>query len=251
VIFLGYILLGLIVGIIGAMLGIGGGFILMPVFMWAIGMEHQMAAGTSLFVVLLNSLSGSLAYIKKGKVFFDAAWKFALATVPGAALGSYIAHTIDKSSFNMIFGLYLIAMAFITGFKKAKSAEALTLSKNFTYNWQLGVLVSGIVGFLSSIFGIGGGIIHVPLMIFVLNFPPHVAAATSTVILAISALSGMISHFYLGHVIWQMGLGIGIGAVAGAQIGARAAIKTKPKILVRLMAVLIFFVGSKYLLAAL
>ena len=61
------------------------------------------------------------------------------------------------------------------------------------YNWKLGVLCSVGVGFLASILGIGGGIVHVPFMVYVLNFPVHVAIATSTCILAVSSLAGLVS----------------------------------------------------------
>ncbi len=248
--FLGYVLLGIIVGIVGAMLGVGGGFIMMPVFMWAFHMEHQVAAGTSLFVVLLNALSGASAYIRKKKAFMDAVVKFSLATVPGAVAGSYLTHFMDAAAFNLVFGVYLLFMAFLMGFKKSAAMERTELPQNFQYNWPIGVAASFIVGFLSSVFGIGGGVIHVPLMIFVLGFPPHVATATSTCILAVSAFSGLVSHFMLGHVLWQMGLGIGVGAVIGAQFGAHAALRTKPRMLVRLLAAAIFCVGMRYLLNA-
>lgn len=243
-----YLFLGVAVGIIGSLLGIGGGFILMPVFMWMLGMEHQLAAGTSLFVVLLNALSGSYAYISQKKAHLDAVVKFGLATIPGAIAGSYISHFLAGAQFNFIFGIYLICMAGLMLFKKVKSGEATSLPEGFSYNWPVGVAASIGVGFLSSIFGIGGGIIHVPLMIFVLGFPPHIATATSTCILAISAVGGIVSHFMLGHVVWQMGLEIGIGAVIGAQLGAKLSLYTKPRLLVKLLAGMIFCVGLKYLL---
>lgn len=244
-----YLLLGAVVGLIGSLLGIGGGFILMPVFMWILGIEHQTAAGTSLFVVLLNALSGAYAYIRQKKAYFDAVVKFGLATVPGAVAGSYISHLLPKADFNLIFGIYLILMAGLMTFKKVKSGNMTALPDGFTYNWPLGVAASFGVGFLSSIFGIGGGLIHVPLMIFALGFPPHVATATSTCILVISAASGITSHFMLGHVVWEMGLSIGLGAVVGAQLGAKLSLRTKPRLLVRLLAAMIFCVGIKYLLS--
>lgn len=73
----------------------------------------------------------------------------------------------------------------------------------------LGFLALGIfTGIIGALLGLGGGVIHVPFMIYVLHFPVKVAIATSTCILAISAIAGAVSHAYLGHVAWLVGLAI-------------------------------------------
>lgn len=244
-------LLGLAIGTFGTLVGIGGGLIMIPLFLLAMTPSTfttaQQAIGTSLFVVFLNALSGTYAYIRQKKVFFDAAISFALATIPGAFLGSYLADYFTGAGFSMTFGTFLIAMSFIMYWKSAtKRATATAFDKEtFTYNKTLGIIISGIVGFLSSILGIGGGVVHVPLMIYALGFPAHVATATSHAVLAVSSFTGVLSHYLLDHIVWIPAVSIGIGAVLGAQYGAKLSKKTKPKSIVILLSAALLCLGLR------
>ena len=87
----GFLALGILVGLLGALLGIGGGMVIVPLLVFVWHYEPQLAIGTSVLVVLLNAVSGTWGYIRQKKVCVDAALKFAVATVPGAFLGSYAA----------------------------------------------------------------------------------------------------------------------------------------------------------------
>ena len=104
--------------------------------------------------------------------------------------------------------------------------------KLFQSRKKLGIILSGFVGFISSIFGIGGGVIHVPTMIYALSFPPHMATATSHFVLAVSSFFGVISS-------------VGIGAVIGAQIGARLSRKTRPRSIILLLCLALFLLGIR------
>ena len=243
--------IGIAVGIAGAMLGIGGGVVIVPLLSFVFGCTPQQAIGTSMFVVLLNGLSGAFGYLRQKKVFLDAAWKFSLATVPGAFLGSYVSEYLKGKLFFLVFGIFFFCFS-IHMYRKAgkqpasdEPAVASDVPKN--YNWKLGVATSTIVGFLASILGIGGGVIHVPMMTYLLHFPVKVAIATSTAILAISAVVGVISHSMLGHIIWSTAVSIGVGASIGAQIGVHIAAKTKSKLLMRATSFLVMATALKFL----
>ena len=254
-----FLLLGVGVGCLGSLVGIGGGLICVPVFIFFLSdggvfPYFKTAAeitGTSLFVVLINALSGAIAYIRQKRILFSAAIPFSLATLPGAFLGSYI---VDKFSFEMLnfyYGLFIGAMAaviFINAMKK-KRDDILEISPDFSYNKTLGIAASMGVGFLSSIFGVGGGIIHVPLMVYLLNFPVHIATATSTFILMISSLGGVISHFLLSHIVWIPAIAISAGAAIGAQIGAKISRKTKSKTILTVLALAMLFVSIRLILS--
>lgn len=247
---------GIGVGAFGTLVGIGGGLIMIPLFVLAMTPSTfataQQAIGTSLFVVFLNALSGTFAYIRQQKVFYDAALRFALATIPGAFLGSYLADYFTGSGFNLTFGLFLIVLSGIMYWKSStKRATRVDFDKHaFSYNRTLGVIISAFVGFLSSILGIGGGVIHVPLMIYALGFPAHVATATSHAVLAVSSFTGVISHFMLRHIVWLPAICIGIGAMIGAQIGAKLSSKTKPKLIVILLSIALFSLGLRLIFFA-
>ena len=254
-----FLLLGLFVGTFGTLVGIGGGLICVPIFILFLsaGTAHpffETAAqitGTSLVIVMANALSGTLAYIRQKRVYFKAAVPFALATLPGAFFGSYIVDRFSVGMLNLYYGIFMGCMAVIMYWNAthAKHTDMLELPKNFRYNRKIGIAASMGVGFLSSIFGVGGGIIHVPLMVYLLNFPVHIATATSCFILAVSALGGVATHVFLNHVIWIPALCISIGAAIGAQIGARISRKTRSRTILVLLAAAMLFVSIRLILS--
>lgn len=247
-----FLAVGVLVGCVGAMLGIGGGVVIVPLLTFLFGFEPSAAIGTSMFVVLLNALSGSVGYVRQKKVCVDAAWKFALATVPGAFLGSYVSEYLKGRSFYFVFGVFFFLFA-IHMYRKASKKVSVDTNEQVPehYNWKFGVACSTIVGFIASILGIGGGVIHVPMMTYVLHFPVKVAIATSTAILCISAVAGVISHASLGHVVWLTGIGLGLGASIGAQIGVRLAVKTNSVLLMKATSCLVMLTSLKFLHSAL
>lgn len=248
----GFLALGILVGLLGALLGIGGGMVIVPLLVFAWDYEPQLAIGTSVLMVLMNAVSGTWGYIRQKKVCVDAALKFAVATVPGAFLGSYAAEYLQGRLFYLVFGAFFVLAAINIYRKASKNAAGKTAGEvPEVYNWKLGVLCSVGVGFLASILGIGGGIVHVPFMVYVLNFPVHVAIATSTCILAVSSLAGLVSHAMLGHIVWTSGLAIGAGAFVGAQGAVALAQRLQSGILMKLASVLVLITGIKFLLDAL
>ncbi len=244
--------LGIVTGVIGALLGLGGGVIIVPYLVFVSMYEPKMAIGTSMLVVLFNSASGACGYIRERLACTDAAIKFSLATIPGAFLGSYAASFLQGRIFYGVFGLLFLGLSinmYIKSNGKGRDNGVDVVPEN--YNWKLGVLCSVFVGFLASVLGIGGGVIHVPFMLYVLRFPVRVAIATSTCILAVSALAGVVSHAYLGHISYLVAVAIGIGAAIGAQIGVRLAKKLKSGLLMKGTSVLVAMTAIKFLMTAL
>lgn len=249
-------LTGIGVGAFGALVGIGGGLIMVPLFMLAMMPPHgstfqtvQQVIGTSLFGVLLNSLSGTYAYLRQKRVMFRAAIPFAVATIPGAILGSWVSDWFTGPSFSITFGA---SLAFLGCFMywKSRSKKATASADAFDvehaqFNMALGISISVFVGFVSSVLGIGGGVIHVPLMIFALGFPPQIAVATSTCVLMVSSAVGTVSHAMLDHIVWAPALGVGLGAIVGAQIGAKIAKKSRPRVIVVLLSIVMVALGAQ------
>jgi len=243
-----YIIIGVSVGIVGAMLGIGGGIIIVPLMTFLFGASPQEAVGTSMVVVMLNSISGAVGYLRKKMVFVKAAVVFSLATVPGSVLGGYVSEFLQGRVFYAIFGVFFSLVAVRMYLQAGRHNEISNgTAVPESCNWKLGTTMSVGVGFLASILGIGGGIIHVPMMTYILKFPHKTAVATSTFILAISAIAGASSHAFMGHVLWHPALGLGIGAMAGAQLGVRFISKTKSSLLLKATAVIVLITGIKFL----
>lgn len=248
---LGYLILGVAVAAFGTLVGIGGGLILVPLFILVFHWEPNLAVGTSLVVVFFNAISGTVAYMRQKKVYYDAGIRFALATLPGAFLGSYAVAYIPEAEFKVFFGATLMVMAalmFWRNHSKGAPNKGTEVPKN--YNRTAGVLLSLGVGFLSSILGIGGGIIHVPAMVYLLAFPAHIATATSHFVLAISSMVGVFSHFLLHNILIKEALMIGVGAVLGAQLGAKMSLKVKSKAILSLLAFCLFGLGARLVFTA-
>jgi hypothetical protein len=243
--------LGFSVGAFGTLIGVGGGIIFVPIFLLALHWTPQHAIGTSLAIVLLNALSGSIAYIRQKKVYYDAVIRFSLATIPGALAGGYLAEYFTGTSFRIAFGLLLVFLSIIMFFRSSPKQDVTEFDKDsFTYNRTAGVLFSVAIGFISSIFGIGGGVIHVPAMVYFLGFPTHIATATSHCVLAISSFFGVISHYFAHNILVEPALIIGLGAIAGAQFGARLSLKVKSRSILILLAVALFGLGVRLMFVA-
>jgi uncharacterized membrane protein YfcA len=123
----------------------------------------------------------------------------------------------------------------------------------WSYNALLGVGLSVVIGFLSSLLGIGGGFIHVPVMVNLLNFPVHVAAATSHFTLTVMSLVGSMVHLLTGTL---AGAGarvvpLALGVTIGAQVGARLAQRMHGAWIIRALVLALVFVGVRLVIKAL
>jgi uncharacterized protein len=260
--------LGVIVGAYGTIVGAGGGFIVVPLLLIVYGTTPQRAVGTSLAVVFMNALSGTIAYMRAKRVDYRSGWKLALATLPGAALGAFFSRFFTGPIFGAVFGGLLIALAIFLVIRpepddKRLAARRESIAKkgrgwvehtlvdargetfHYRFHERGAILASVGIGFLSSIFGIGGGIIHVPLLVQVFLFPAHIATATSHFILAITAAVGMATHLALGHVLPHFALPLGLGAFVGAQVGGYLSHRIRSRWLLRLLSIALVFVGIR------
>ena len=241
--------LGLIVGIVSTIAGIGGGFVFVPVFMLVFHWTAQQAVGTSLAIIFLGSLSGAVAYIRQRLVYWDAGLRFSLATMPGAVVGSYFTGYFSGAAFRLTFGCLVLLLSAVVFYKaRQKQRQRQDLPAGFVYNRRLGVGLSVIVGLISSLFGIGGGIIHVPVMVYLLKFPVHTAVATSAFILAVTTFFGALTHYSYGAIAMLPVLTIGGGAIVGAQLGARLAARFNSGALQQILAWAMVLLGCRLIL---
>ena len=123
----------------------------------------------------------------------------------------------------------------------------------FSYRVSMarGIPVSFAAGCLSSLMGIGGGVLHVPAMILWLGFPHHIAVATSTLIISVSSFIGAAAFASQGAVNWGVAIPIATGAVIGAQFGARIAKSLSGKWVGRLLALALCVIGIRMLVSSL
>lgn len=255
--------LGLSVGFLGTLIGAGGGFVLVPVLLLLYpDMKPEAITSISLGVVFLNAASGTIAYARMKRIDIKSAVSFGLATLPGAIIGAFLTSFMARNIFDMILGglLILISLFLLINphYKKERQVRrknwahrTLTDSKgdcyNYSFSQRTGIILSFFVGFVSSLLGIGGGIIHVPALTILLNFPVHIATATSHSILAVMALAGTIVHILQGNLDhnWEMMLSVGIGVVVGAQLGAYVSHRVNQKVIIISLAAALLLVGVR------
>lgn len=261
------VLLGFGVGAFGTVVGAGGGFILTPILLLLYPHESaQTLTAISLTVVFFNAASGSAAYARQRRIDYRSGIIFGLATIPGAIGGALLVGVVSRQVFDAIMGVVLAALAgwLIAGERRPLGEprghlerRVLTDRADETYDYRVPVIRGAIyslgVGFLSSFLGIGGGVIHVPLLVRALGFPTHIATATSHFVLAIMAGTGTLTHLVLGnfhHHGLRRTIALSIGVVTGAQLGAHISLRLHGRVIHWLLAAALLALSARLLIGA-
>lgn len=266
--YLGFIALGFGVGTYGTLIGAGGGFVLMPLLLLIYPQATpENLTSISLAVVFMNALSGSEAYARMKRIDYKSGLLFASATIPGAILGALNTSYVPRRFFDALFGVLLIAGALFLilrpnigehrktadspcDYTKRHLVERDGKTDDYCFNPVVGVVLSLFAGYVSSFLGIGGGIIHVPALVYFLHFPVHVATATSHFILVIMAFTGTLVHIFTGtfsHGVHQM-ITLSIGVVVGAQLGAHLSRRLEGHWIIRSLSLALGLVGLRILM---
>ena len=228
-------------GVVGALVGLGGGVVLVPATLFvgiSLGympdITPQNVVGLSVVMMIFTGLASTISYMKSGTVDFKSGYIFFLGSIPGTIVGAFINKNMDLPSFNLYFGILMIVLAIILlvrdylkpvqwfvkhGVKRTFVDDQ---GKNYVYGYPIwfAVILTFFIGMLSGLFGIGGGSMIVPAMIVLFLFPPHVAIATSMFLVFLTSLVNSASHIYLGHVPWLYTIPVIPGAYIGAKLGS-------------------------------
>jgi uncharacterized protein len=233
--------LGFAAGILGSMIGLGGGIVVVPVLTF-FGFPPTLAASNSLFAAFSNAVGSTVSYSRQKRIDYSLGLKLGLLCIPGTVLGAYISSDVTPGIFKILFGVVLVSSAvYIFLRKKIETKE-----KNLTKLMIVFVIAASFfAGIISSFFGIGGGIVFVPLMVVGLGMTMKKAAPTSQFILLFASLSGIITHSILGHPDFlQAGL-LAAGAFVGGIIGARLSLDIQERSLQILVSAIIIIAAIK------
>lgn len=253
---LGLMLLGFIAAAYGTIVGAGGGFLVVPMLLLLFSITPEAAAATGLAVVALNAISGMPILIKQRRVLSRTGLWLSLGAAPGTFLGAFLVRFVSESFFYGIFACLLIGLGLFLIFNKKKETDsqataelAVTDESVVAPNPEnpgsfLQLLFIGfLLGVVSSFFGIGGGWLLVPIMVYVLGISIKTATATSMFSLAIYSLIGLIPSLQDSIIDWQIVLWAGFGVVVGAQVGAIVSKKMKGTTITRLLSILVIVLG--------
>jgi uncharacterized membrane protein YfcA len=258
-----YVPIGFLVGTYGTIIGAGGGFILVPLLVFLFPEDGpSMVTAASLAIIFVNAASGTIAYAVQKRIDYRTGAFFAAATIPGALLGSYLTRFIPKRVFGLVFGCLLVAVAATLAITRGRRRPAAAAAPGpalerapemTTRQLALGMGLSLFIGCFSSLVGIGGGLIHVPVLTYAFGFPLHAATATSHFVLVFTALAGVVEH--LLERTWPTHLArdalLAAGVVGGAQLGAYLSRKVAASWIVAGLAAALAVVGVRLVLTAL
>jgi len=246
---------GLVAGILAGVLGIGGGVILVPLQV-SLGIPPVQAAATSNLSIVMTSIAGSIQNWRMGMLDLKRVILLGIPALLTAQVGAIIASRLPSYLLLAAFGVLLLANTYLVQLNKkvviqaqelgadVSSAEHLsgTESSGQMSPWLARALTGGAAGLLAGLFGIGGGVILVPMQILLLKETIKVAIQTSLGAIVITAVAATASHAGLSDWIWN-GLGFGDGTIhqnvlwipglilgTGGLIGVQISTRTLPKL---------------------
>ncbi len=215
---------GLISGILAGLLGIGGGTILVPILL-AFGYTPLQAVATSSLAIVITATSGTIQNWRMGYINFKKVIFLALPAAVTAYFSAGIAKFIPPRNQLVSFGILLLFTIYLVELRK-KLSEKQEAEDEQNQQSKFGSIVSrivtgGLAGMLAGIFGVGGGVIMVPLQMLLLREPIKKAIQTSLGVIVISSISSATRHGIEGNILLAQGLILGFGGLLGAQLSTR------------------------------
>jgi uncharacterized membrane protein YfcA len=233
-----------VIAVVMTMSGRGGGnFYVLTLVLSGIGMHE--AATTGQFVLICSSLAATVFFGKKKVIDWKLVLLIGIMTLISAFLGGFFSDKFDATLLKIIFAFFIFIASVlmlkpVKNGPKANNHYRIELkSANITYHINLIIFIPIVLitGFVSGMVGVSGGSFLVPLMVLAVGVPMHIAVATSTSLVLITATAGFLGHLTTGHFNLEMAMILAIIALIGSLIGTRLTLKTNPKVLKIIFAV--------------
>ncbi len=257
-----FAVLGSSAGFLAGLLGIGGGVILVPLFLVIFGLAGfppdiivHAAFGTSLAIIIPTSVSSTLGHRKRGNVDWHQVGFLALGGVGGALIGAALAARLSGDWLKGLFGV----MQILVGVKMFLFKPRLPPIREENVS-SLPLLGVGLVGgAFSAFFGVGGGVVAVPLMVIALQLPIQLAVGNSSALIVISSLTGALSYIAhgwhipdlpassLGYVNLLVAAIVAPFSILCARLGVRVASRIAHAKLVSIFSLLLILIGLRML----
>ncbi len=220
------------------MVGLGGGFIAVPVLLLFFGLSPGQASGTSLALVVANSASGAFTYLLQKRVHVRIGLLVAAGGFPGSILGALVSARISAQLFDWLFAVFLIAVALDMSFNRRRRLAGRTEHPAHILGmpWHRSLALGFGVGFISSLFGIGGGVLLVPSLLYFSDLPAHMISATSHFGIVLTSPVGFATHWAQHDIRWDYVLPLILGGLLGGPIGARLSLRLNQSRLMVLVA---------------
>jgi len=232
---MGLMVVGLVAGAMGALFGIGGGIIYIPTLLILFDLNGNEAVAISLVGIIASSSYAASFFVERGIANVRIGLLLEITTAMGAFIGATIAVYVEDWLVMSLFVIILIYSAYHMVRSHERAVESVDSDDRFTFEFEddskgpfkyrLRNIPSGLAmctgaGMISSMTGVGGGTIKVPLMNLRMGIPMKVATATSNYMIGITAFSGAIVYFLHGDLLPEYAAAVAIGAFLGSHVGA-------------------------------
>ncbi|MDJ0899586.1 MAG: sulfite exporter TauE/SafE family protein [Xenococcus sp. MO_188.B8] len=248
---------GLIAGIVAGFLGIGGGILTVPILVQLLSFLTNpeeiavKAVATSSLAVFITSVAGSIQNWQMGKLNLKRVIALGIPGLFTAPFGAILANIFPNYILLLTFGLLLLTNIYLIGLRKRLTLEKRSKEQKLKpakLNPVVAtVTTGGVGGILAGLFGVGGGVIMVPLQILLLGEAPKSAIQTSLGAIVITSFSATVTHALKGNVIFFAGIIIGIGGLVGVQISTRLLPKLPERIVTVAFRTLLMLLSVKIL----
>ncbi len=221
--------------VFGSLVGLGGGFVVIPLLRVAFGVPPAQAAGTSLLLVFANTAASTVGYMRDRVVDLRLAVPLTISAVPGSIAGVLAVKRFSPTGFDVAYGVVLVVLAVLVLGRRRMTSRPIE-ERTFAHNPRVALAAGFGVGFFSSLFGIGGGVVLIPLLLILARMPPHVVTATSAFVITTTAPVGIVAHA-IGHdVDWIFATPLLLGGIVGGSLGPPIAKRISSPNLITLLA---------------
>jgi len=248
-------LLTLVISIVFTMMGVGGGFLYVPILL-SCGLGFHTAVTTSLVMLTAAQISGLYIFFRSGLVDVKMAVRLGVPTMIGAFAGGMLSEHFNVTFLVILFAATMFFASYamiqdqaqLEGIGKRLPASPWVWQRDFmdcAYALDMAVatpLTFG-VGFMGGLLGLAGGWLNIPLMVILFGVPMKIAIATSSLMVPATGFAGLLGHSVLGHFEIKLALSLSVVTIIGAQIGSRLSVKTESNLLRFIFAFVLSLVG--------
>ncbi|MHA2364797.1 MAG: sulfite exporter TauE/SafE family protein [Candidatus Hodarchaeales archaeon] len=284
------IIVGFFIGILAAMVGIGGGLVNVPVLIFIFGLSTPQSSAISTLVIVATSTTGGITYWRHKRIDLRTGAYFASISVPAAFVGGLLADRLDADFLTVIFGILMLLIAIrkiISMYQERNNQNGQIIKNNslnndfstesikpiygtipqsveerlivdnegtkFHYQVQLKRTLLGafLGGLIGGLLGVGGGVIFVPVLTSIGGLPPHVAVATSTFTIIFTSTSASLARVLGKNVLFEYVFFLAIGTVSGARLGALKVRRISSEKILALFYIVVFVAGIRTILKGL
>lgn len=236
------LVVGAAAGLLSGLLGVGGGIVLVPLLLGVLAFDQHRAHASSLAAIVLIAVSGAIRFGVAGEIDLAVGIALGVGGIAGSTAGAHLMHRLSANALRGVFGGSMV----LAGLRMVIGGDPTT---GAGFDGAAGVAVAVgvglIAGLASGLAGIGGGVLMVPAMVFLLGLDQHTAEGTSLLAILFTAVAGTRVNLGNQRVDLKQAMIIGAGGIVTAQIGASLALALSAPALSRLFGVFVAVVGVR------